>query len=162
MIKAIMATDDKGGVSKGKTMPWPKNSKDLNWFKNNTLNQVVVMGRLTWEDPFIPTPLKNRINVLITTKNQINFLGVNDYITGDLILGIKKLSKKYNDIEKFIIGGPNILNQLFNLVEEFYLTRIYGNFDCDNKFDLKKIENSMKLEKKIICDSSCHFEIWKK
>ena len=25
MIKAIMATDDKGGVSKGKSMPWPKN-----------------------------------------------------------------------------------------------------------------------------------------
>jgi dihydrofolate reductase len=143
-------------------MPWPKNSKDLKWFKNNTIDKVVIMGRMTWEDPFIPTPLKNRINVLITTKNQINFLGVNDYIAGDLILGIKKLSKKYNDIEKFIIGGPNILNQLFNLVEEFYLTRIYGNFDCDNKFDLKKIENSMKLEKKIICDSSCHFEIWKK
>ena len=33
MIKAIMATDDKGGVSKGKSMPWPKNSNDLQWFK---------------------------------------------------------------------------------------------------------------------------------
>ena len=58
MIKAIMATDDKGGVSKGKSMPWPKNSNDLQWFKKNTLNQVVIMGRLTWEDPLIPTPLK--------------------------------------------------------------------------------------------------------
>ena len=33
MIKAIMAVDDKGGISKGKSMPWPKNSKDLQWFK---------------------------------------------------------------------------------------------------------------------------------
>jgi dihydrofolate reductase len=33
MIKAIMAVDDKGGISKGSSMPWPKNSKDLQWFK---------------------------------------------------------------------------------------------------------------------------------
>ena len=59
MIKAIMAADDNGGVSKGKSMPWPKNPKDLQWFKKNTLNQVVLMGRLTWEDPFMPTPLKS-------------------------------------------------------------------------------------------------------
>ena len=34
MIKAIMAVDDNGGISKGSSMPWPKNSNDLNWFKN--------------------------------------------------------------------------------------------------------------------------------
>ena len=33
MIKAIMAVDDKGGISKDNSMPWPKNSNDLNWFK---------------------------------------------------------------------------------------------------------------------------------
>ena len=44
MIKAIMAADDMGGVSLGESMPWPKNSNDLQWFKKNTLNQVVVMG----------------------------------------------------------------------------------------------------------------------
>ena len=36
MIKAILACDDLGGVSKAGTMPWPKNSKDLKWFKKNT------------------------------------------------------------------------------------------------------------------------------
>ena len=70
MIKAIMAVDEKGGISKGQSMPWPKNSIDLKWFKENTINNVVVMGRKTWEDPFMPTPLKSRINVLITNKNK--------------------------------------------------------------------------------------------
>ena len=46
MIKAIMAIDDHGGVSKGTSMPWPKNSNDLQWFKKNTLSMVVVMGML--------------------------------------------------------------------------------------------------------------------
>ena len=37
MIKAIMAVDDNGGVSRDGSMPWPKNHKDLKWFKNHTL-----------------------------------------------------------------------------------------------------------------------------
>ena len=35
-----MAVDDNGGISKGNSMPWPKNSNDLQWFKKNTLHQV--------------------------------------------------------------------------------------------------------------------------
>ena len=55
-----------------------------------------------------------------------------------------------------------ILDQLFELVEEFYLTRIYGKFDCDKKIDLKKIEDAMILKEKINEDKTCHFEIWKR
>ena len=84
MIKAIMAADDMGGVSLGESMPWPKNSKDLQWFKKNTLNQVVVMGRNTWVDPFMPTPLISRINVLITNRDTKLFPGADYYLKGDL------------------------------------------------------------------------------
>ena len=160
MIKAIMAVDDEGGVSKNGSMPWPKNSNDLKWFKNKTINQVVVMGRLTWEDPLMPTPLKGRTNVIITSKNQNEFPGADEYISENLIQNFKKISSKYNNSDKFIIGGPNVLNQLFNLVEEFYLTRIYGNFNCDKKIDINIIKKNMKLKNKIQSDDTCHFEIW--
>ena len=99
MIKAIMATDDKGGVSKGKSMPWPKNSNDLQWFKKNTLNQVIVMGRLTWQDPFMHTPLKSRINVLVTSKNPKLYSGADHYLKGNLKRnnkGINNSFRKYN------------------------------------------------------------------
>ena len=160
MIKAIMAVDDEGGVSKNGSMPWPKNSNDLKWFKNQTINQVVVMGRLTWEDPLMPTPLKGRTNVIITSKNQNELPGADEYISKNLIQNFKKISSKYNNSDKFIIGGPNVLNQLFNLVEEFYLTRIYGNFNCDKKIDINIIKKNMKLKNKIHSDDTCHFEIW--
>ena len=162
MIKAIMAVDDEGGVSKNGSMPWPKNSSDLQWFKKNTLQNVVIMGRLTWEDPFMPTPLSNRINVLVTSKNKNLFPGADEYISKDLIDNIKDLSNKYSNIDKYIIGGPNIINQLFELIEEFYLTRIYGNFNCDKKIDLNKIEFKMRLDKKITVNKTYHIEIWKK
>ncbi len=120
------------------------------------------MGRLTWIDPFMPSPLKNRINVLITNQDKIKYPGADEYISGNLISKIKLINTKYEKQDLFIIGGPNILDQLFELVEEFYLTRIYGIFDCDKKIDIKKIEDTMTLKEKIIKDKTCHFEIWKR
>ena len=46
-----MAVDDKGGISRDGSMPWPKNSSDLKWFKKNTLNAVVIMGCLLYTSP---------------------------------------------------------------------------------------------------------------
>ena len=162
MIRAIMATDDNGGVSKNGSMPWPKNSSDLKWFKKNTLNSVVIMGRLTWIDPFIPTPLKDRINVLVTNQNKENYSGADEYIAGEIMNKVLELSNKYINKDIYIIGGPKVLNQLFELIEEFYLTRIYGNFNCDKSIDLQKIQESMKMIKRLENDNNSHFEIWKK
>jgi len=163
MIKAIMAVDEKGGISKGKSMPWPKNTKDLNWFKKNTLNQVVVMGSGTWADPFMPTPLKSRENVLITSKNKSIYPGANRYLKGeDIVQEIKNLEKIYKTKDIFIIGGSDIINKSISVVQEFYLTRIYGNFNCEKFINLEAIEKNMFLKDKIECDDTCHFEIWNK
>ena len=162
MIKAIMAVDDNGGISKDLSMPWPKNSKDLQWFKKNTLNQVIVMGSKTWEDPFLSAPLKDRENILITTKDNSYYPGANEYIKGNIVDEILKLEKKYSNKDIYVIGGPEIVKQTFDLFKEFYLTRIYGNFKCDKFIDIKKISNTMRLIEKIDCDDTCHFEIWKK
>ena len=162
MIKAIMAVDDNGGISKGLSMPWPKNSKDLQWFKKNTLNQVIVMGSKTWEDPFLSTPLKDRENILITTKDNSFYPGATAYIKGNIVDEILNLEKQYLNKDIYIIGGPDIINQTFDLFKEFYLTRIYGNFECDKFIDINKISNTMRLIEKIDCDATCHFEIWKK
>ena len=157
-----MAIDDHGGVSKSGSMPWPKNSNDLKWFKQNTINGLVIMGRLTWIDPIMPKPLKNRVNVLVTSKSPLLYPGADKYISGEIILKVKEISQEYKALTKWVIGGPNIVNQLFDLIEEFYLTRIYGNYNCDTILDIKNIETKMTLYKKIKNDDTCHFEIWKK
>ena len=162
MIKAIIAVDDKGGISKGQSMPWPKNSIDLKWFKKNTLNNIVIMGRKTWDDPFMPTPLKSRINILITNKDPQIYQGANYYLSGSINDKIINIQKKYNNKDIFIIGGSEIINLTFELIQEFYLTRIYGNYNCDKFINTSLIENNMKIIEKIEGDSSCHFEIWKK
>mgnify|MGYP001348348897 CR=1 FL=1 len=162
MIKAIMAIDEKGGISKGRSMPWPKNSLDLQWFKKNTLNDVVVMGRKTWEDPFMPTPLKSRINVLVTKHASNLFPGADYYLKGDIKNQINDLQKKYKNKDIFIIGGSEIINLTIDLIQNFYLTRIYGNYKCEKFLDITLIEKKMKLTEKINGDNTCHFEIWKR
>ena len=162
MIRAIMAADDLGGISKNGSMPWPKNSSDLQWFKKNTMNAIVIMGRLTWIDPFMPSPLKGRVNVLVTNQDKEKYLGADEYLSGDILTRVLNLSNKYENKDIYIIGGAEILNQLFELIEEFYLTRIYGNFECDKNIDLQKIQESMRMKKRIENDKNSHFEIWKK
>ena len=120
------------------------------------------MGRMTWIDPFMPTPLKDRINVLVTRNDKTEFPGADQYIAKDINDNIINLPNIYKNKDMYIIGGSEIVKQTFELVEEFYLTRIYGDFNCDKKIDLKRIQESMQIYKKIQEDENCHFEIWKK
>ena len=160
MVKAILACDDFGGVSRAGTMPWPKNPKDLGWFKKNTTGHTVVMGSTTWEDPFMPGPLPNRTNVLVTTREG-DYLGAHKYIQGNLAQKIQALDGESKEATIWIIGGPNIIEQTLNIIDEFYLSRISGTYDCDTFLPLKKIE---ALFEKSWTENhgSLEFQIWKK
>jgi dihydrofolate reductase len=159
MIKAILACDDEGGVSRDGTLPWPKNTKDLQWFKENTLGHVVVMGSTTWKDPHMPRPLPRRINVLVTSQAG----DYQDVITlnGNLIKELKRLEEEFPSLIIWVIGGPNIIEQSLGVVDEFYLSRIPGKYNCDTFLPLKKIETLFELswEEQHL---EVRFEIWKK
>ncbi len=149
-----------GGVSKDGTIPWPKNTKDLGWFKRNTTNNVVVMGSKTWTDPLMPWPLPNRINVLATTKEQ-EHPGADRYVCGDLDVELNKLKEEHPNKIIWVIGGPNIIEQTLDSIEEFYLSRIPGEYSCDGFLSLKTIESLFEKtwsEK----HESVEFQIWKK
>ena len=54
MISSIFAIDASGGIGKDGSLPWPKDSEDLKWFRHNTTGDIVVMGKNTWMDPMMP------------------------------------------------------------------------------------------------------------
>mgnify|MGYP001272663095 FL=1 len=160
MIKAILACDDLGGVSKGGTIPWPKNSKDLKWFKKNTTGGVIVMGSTTWEDPMMPGPLPNRKNVLATTRKK-DYPGAHDYIDGVLSEAVWRIANKNKEKTIWVIGGPNIIDQLLGVIDEFYLSRIPGDYGCDTFLPIEKIEKMFKKDWSEKHDT-VEFQIWKK
>lgn len=160
MIKAILACDDSGGVSKNGTLPWLHNSTDLKWFKDNTAGHVVVMGSTTWEDPHMPRPLPKRTNVLATTRKQ-DYPGADAYISGELNAEIKDLAATYPGIIVWVIGGPNIIEQTLGVIDEFYISRIPGIYNCDTHLPIKKIQTLFELDWEEE-HPEVRFQIWKK
>lgn len=126
MIKAILACDDAWGIGKDGTLPWPHNSADQKWFAQTTKNGVVVMGSTTWKDPDMPKPLPGRLNVVVTR-------GVAD--EAHLVINsIEEAIDLLPDMEQdqvWIIGGAKLVKALMPIIDELWLSRIVGVYDCD-------------------------------
>ena len=118
------------------------------------------MGSKTWTDPLMPWPLPNRVNVLATTREK-EFPGADKYICGDLNKKLKTLKKEYDNKTIWVIGGPNIIEQTIGSIEEFYLSRIPGEYNCDGFLSLDSIE-SLFTKTWFEKHDSVEFQIWKK
>ena len=107
MICTIFATDQVGTFGNRGTLPWSMDPEDMAWFREHTLNQIVVMGRKTWDDPKMKKPLPDRINCVISNK-PLN-MPVARRLSGDYKKQIQELQELYPKKNIFIIGGPNII-----------------------------------------------------
>ena len=117
---------------------------DMKYFKDVTLNHIVVMGRKTFES--LPGILRDRKNVVITRNKDIKFPSVVEVYSS--IEEFMEHYKDYND-EIFVIGGASIYRQFLNYCDKIYLTEVdmqteadvyFPNFD-KNLFE-KEIVNS--------------------
>jgi len=160
MIKAILACDANGGVGNKGTLPWPHVKRDFQWFRDNTVGHVVVMGSTTYLDPDMPKPMPKRTNIVVTSRPEACPLA-DDYINGNLQLYIPVVADKYPGLITWVIGGPHIIEQSLNIIEEFYISRIPGTFDCDSYLPIKKIETLFEKTWSEEHDDVT-FEIWKK
>lgn len=105
---------------------------DMKYFKEVTLNHIVVMGRKTFES--LPGLLKDRKNVVITKSNKEFPEGVETYSS------IEEFMEKYKDYqdEIFVIGGASIYKQFLDYCDKLYLTEVDKEIDADvffPKFD---------------------------
>jgi dihydrofolate reductase len=161
----ITAFDSNQGIGKHDTLPW-KIKGDMKWFKEKTLNKVIVMGYNTWIS--IPNaPLKNRINIVLTNdskkKRQLDVDGILSFNSLETLIDFCNVY--YKDQEIMIIGGNTIYNQFKDIIDTMYLTKIYGDFDCDvhfPKFPFKKWELVYKSETFVENGIEYHFEQLKK
>ena len=63
MVSIIACIDSNYGIGKNNDIPW-KLKPDLKYFKQMTLNAVIIMGTNTWRS-IGSKPLSNRINLVI-------------------------------------------------------------------------------------------------
>ena len=129
-------------------------------FLTNTSGHIVIMGSTTWEDPGMPRPLPKRTNVLVTSR-PTDYNGANHYISGDLNKSVKLIEKEYPSLITWIIGGPKIIEQTLDIIEEFYLSRIPGAYACDTFLPLNKIKEMFTLRSGED-HPEVRFEVWEK
>ena len=134
MIAALFAVDQAGGMGWKGSMPWPSNPDDMKWFKTTTQNQIVVMGRKTWESPDMPSPLPGRMNVLVTH----NFIDREDIeqVNGDVCEALTVLQKYNKKKDIFVIGGASLLMQSKPVLDKLLITRIPGEYLSDVTIDV--------------------------
>jgi dihydrofolate reductase len=126
MIRAILACDDDWGIGKGGQLPWPNNKADLKWFKETTLNGTVIMGRKTWDSlPFKPLPNRKNIVVSNTMKHQEGI----EVIRSDIFNSRMSILSKENNV--WMIGGCHLIENNLPIIDEFWLSRINGVYDCE-------------------------------
>jgi dihydrofolate reductase len=154
MIKAILACDQEWGIGKNGALPWPHNSADLKWFKEHTNNSTIVMGRKTWES--LPVkPLPNRENIVVTSG----------LVKGpDVVVDIRSFYKILPQIkfqkDVWIIGGAQLIEHCLDIIDEFYLSRIEGVYNCDTFLPADLIMDKFKLYDAEETDSDLYIEKW--
>lgn len=156
MIKAILACDEEWGIGKEGDLPWPHNPADLKWFKENTINGIVVMGKSTW-DSLPRKPLPKRKNIVVT-RTKLD-PAINDYEFIDFSTIKFKLLDMNGSQDIWVIGGAKLIEGLFEIIDEFHLSRIKGIYNCDTFLQGKLIKEKYFLSKSNMLDG-VSFDIW--
>ena len=113
-------------------MPWHLPA-DLAWFKQNTLDKPIIMGRKTWQS--LGKPLPKRRNIVISRDLSLNLPNV-DFVTSpqaalDLVATCPEI---------MIIGGAQLYHYFLPQAERMYLTFIDAELTGDTVFPSYQVE----------------------
>lgn len=120
---AALAADRVIGMENA--MPWHLPA-DLAWFKRNTLNKPVIMGRKTFES--IGRPLPNRHNIVLSSSPDTD-PGVT------WVTSLEEALAAVGDAEEvMVMGGGRVYNQFLPRANRLYLTHIDAEVGGDTYF----------------------------
>lgn len=123
----IVAVDDQWGIAKQGDL-LARLPKDLEFFKEKTVNKAIVIGRKTLESFRNGQPLPKRLNVVLSRSADFDH---------PRILGIKSVEAleqwltSQGEEDVFLAGGGEIYHLLAPLCNKAYVTRIEGDLEAE-------------------------------
>lgn len=142
-MEAIVAIDLYNGISKNGVIPWTS-KKDMTHFYKKTTGNIVIMGKNTYFSiPEERRPLKNRLNIVLTSKPNLyqdisnsNVIFTNDdCIYNDFLASPEKYRFVFPFLQEnfkvFVIGGKQIYEKLISSCHTIWLTQIKKDYNCD-------------------------------
>ena len=151
MIKMIAACDLNRTIGKDNKLMW-KLSSDMQYFKEHTLNQTVVMGYNTYKS--FGKPLANRTNIVLSRQERDLPEGVKLYHSVEDVLA------DYDDC--YIIGGETIYQQFLPYADQIYLTIVVAALKGGDTFFPEISLDEWKCTKrhKKLADEKNEFNHW--
>ena len=115
---------------------------DQKYFRNQTIDKVVVLGRKTLETFPNGMPLKGRTNIILT-KNK-------DFKAGDAIVvhsidELLETLKNYNSDDIYIIGGESVYKAMLPYCDIAEITKIDKKFDADAYFPNLDVDSDWEV-----------------
>ena len=127
---------------------------DQKLFREETKGKVIVMGRKTLESFPGGQPLKNRVNVVLTTDKNYK---VKDTVIVHSVEEMVEELKKYNSEDVYVIGGESIYRQLLPYCTKAYVTKIDHAYDADTYFPDLDADPEWEMTK--ISDEQTYFDL---
>ncbi|MDO7904899.1 dihydrofolate reductase [Paenibacillus sp. JX-17] len=125
-ISMIWAMSRDGLIGKNNGLPW-RLPRDMAFFKEQTLQKTIVMGRKTWES-FGSNPLPNRKNIVLTRDSEYRADGA------DVAHTVAEIQQLDHNEEIMIIGGAEIYKLFWPLADRLMVTEIDAAFAGDTYF----------------------------
>ena len=111
-------------IGSGNRIPWHL-PEELKWFQRMTTNQVIVMGRKTFES--IGQPLPHRTTVVLS-RSGISMPGVR------VVSSLSDIDLAHETRQVFICGGAQVYAQTLPLCSDLFLTLVKRTVEGDAFF----------------------------
>ena len=128
--------------------------QDMKFFRETTKGKVVAMGKKTLESFPGGQPLKNRVNVVLTSDRNYNVKGT--IVVHSIDEMIEEL-KKYDEEDIFVIGGESVYRQLLPYCKKAYITKIDHAYQADTFFPDLDQDPQWQMTK--ISDEQTYFDL---
>ena len=136
-MKAIVAVDKNWGIGKKNDLLFSLPA-DMAYFREKTLNKVVVMGSNTLKSFPGGKPLKNRTNVVLFPGGEKR----DDCVIVDSLDELKIELKKYPADQVFVIGGAMFYKTMLPYCSEVLVTKVDADGEAEVFYEnLDKLDN---------------------
>ena len=149
-VNIIVAYCNGNGIGKNNALPWyiPQDLKHFSKLTKGNNNNMVVMGRKTW-DSLPRKPLPKRFNAIVSNHLMIDNETTKTFKS---LTEVVDFSRQNGYETLWVIGGAEIYKMALalDIVDEIHVTEIEEKHDCDVFFsEISKDSFKIVLEREI-------------
>lgn len=140
-MNLIVAVNENWGIGSGNDLLYHI-PQDMKFFRSKTKDNVIIIGRKTLESFPNGNPLKNRINIVLSTDKDYK---KDDVIVVNSVEQLWDYLKAYQDKEIYLCGGEQIYKLLYNYCDTAYVTKIFDSKNAEKYMQNLDLEENWEI-----------------